>query len=114
MKVLFVVAELTPLASSGGLGDAIAGLAHAPRRRDIDVTVLLPRYQFLTDLGNVGPGVGPADSIYSFESEGVTLWLVDDPESFDRPGIYGPEPDVGRLDSTVELLQNLSLPQDEW
>jgi starch synthase len=92
MKALFVVAEFTPLASSGGLGDAIAGLAHALGRRDIDVTVLLPRYQFLTDLGNVGPGVGPADSIYSFESEGVTLWLVDDPESFDRPGIYGPEP----------------------
>ena len=29
-------------------------------------------------------------------------------------GIYGPEPEVGRLDPTVELLQSLSLPQDDW
>ena len=58
MRVLFVVAEFTPLVSSGGLGDAIGGLAHALRRRDVEVTVLLPRYQSLADLGSAGPGAG--------------------------------------------------------
>jgi hypothetical protein len=28
--------------------------------------------------------------------------------------IYGPEPEVGRLDPTVVLLQNFSLAQDDW
>lgn len=28
--------------------------------------------------------------------------------------VYGPEPEVGRLDPTVALLQNLSLPRDDW
>ena len=98
MKVLFVVAELAPLVSSGGLGDAIAGLVDALRRRDVEVTVSLPRYQSLMDLGTKGPGPGPANAIYSLNYEGVTLWLVDDPESFDRPGIYGPKPGAGYED----------------
>ena len=98
MKVLFVAAEFAPLASSGGLGDAISGLVHALRRRHIEVTILLPRYQSLAELGSAGPGAGPAQAVYSLDYEGVRLWLVDDPESFDRPGIYGPEPGAGYED----------------
>ncbi len=92
MKVLFVVAEFAPLASSGGLGDAVAGLSRALVQRDVEVTVLLPRYQPLLELGTAQMRVRPANAIYSLDFEGITLWLVDDPESFDRPGIYGPEP----------------------
>lgn len=92
MNVLFVVAEMAPFATSGGLGDAIAGMAHALGRLSERVTVLMPRYQFLSDIGDPLPGEGPARALYSFAEAGVRFLLVDDPESFDRPGIYGPEP----------------------
>ncbi|MDH3540241.1 MAG: glycogen synthase [Acidimicrobiia bacterium] len=92
MNVLMVVAEMAPFASSGGLGDAISGIAHALRRLDVNVTVVMPRYQFLCDLGEAGPGEGPARALYHHREAGVRILFVDDPESFDRPGIYGPEP----------------------
>ncbi|MDH3607430.1 MAG: glycogen synthase [Acidimicrobiia bacterium] len=92
MNVLFVVAEFAPLATSGGLGDATAGIARALTRLELDVTIVMPRYQFLRDLGEARPGVEPAQALYEHEVHGLRVWLVDDPESFDRPGIYGPEP----------------------
>jgi starch synthase len=92
VNVLFVVAEMAPFATSGGLGDAITGIAHALGRLDQHVTVLMPRYQFLGDIGDPRPGEGPARALYSHTEAGVRVLLVDDPESFDRPGIYGPEP----------------------
>ncbi|NNF88648.1 MAG: glycogen synthase [Acidimicrobiia bacterium] len=92
MNLLFVVAEMAPFATSGGLGDAITGIAHALARLEQSVTVLMPRYQWLGDLGEARPGEGPARGIYHHEEAGIRVLLVDDPESFDRPGIYGPEP----------------------
>jgi starch synthase len=87
-----VVAEMAPFATSGGLGDAITGIAHALGRIDVNVTVLMPRYQSLSGLGEARPGEGPARALYHHSEEGVRILFVDDPESFDRPGIYGPGP----------------------
>ncbi len=42
-----VTAELAPLAKTGGLADAVAGLARALVRRGHDVRVVLPRYAHL-------------------------------------------------------------------
>ncbi len=92
MNVLMAVAEMAPFASSGGLGDAISGIAHALDRLHLNVTVLIPRYQFLHGFGRAHPGVGPARALYEERDAGVRVLLADDPESFDRPGIYGPEP----------------------
>ncbi len=91
MNVLFVVAEMAPFATSGGLGDAATGIAHALHRLGEQVTVLMPRYQFLDGLGDARPGEGPARAIYHHVEAGIRILFVDDPESFDRPGIYGPE-----------------------
>src|SRR5690606_14113795 len=44
MRILTVAAELAPLAKTGGLADAVAGLTRALARRGHDVRVLLPRY----------------------------------------------------------------------
>lgn len=43
MRVLIAAAECSPLARTGGLGEAVAGLAGALRRRGIEVTVVIPR-----------------------------------------------------------------------
>lgn len=89
MKVLIAAAECTPLARTGGLGEAVAGLAHALTDEDIDVTVAIPRYRHLASLGRPASGAAP---VYRTDLEGVPLLLVDDPEAFDREGIYGPHP----------------------
>src|SRR5262245_47887358 len=47
MKVLMVCAEFAPLAKTGGLADAVTGLANALAERGHDVRVLLPRYSRL-------------------------------------------------------------------
>ena len=44
MKILMVCAEYAPYAKTGGLADAVTGLAEALAARGHDVSVLLPRY----------------------------------------------------------------------
>jgi starch synthase len=50
MNILMVAAELAPHAKTGGLADAIAGLARALRARGHDVRVLMPHYHHLQSL----------------------------------------------------------------
>lgn len=51
MKVLMVTSELAPLAKTGGLADAVAGLARALGTRGHQVVVLLPGYAHLPPTG---------------------------------------------------------------
>ena len=59
---------------------------------------------------------GPTRTVARFEHSGLAILLVDDPSSFDRPGIYGPAPTVftihnalysilGPLDETADLVR---------
>lgn len=45
LKVLMVASEALPLAKSGGLADAVSGLAHAIQRAGVELTLLLPGYR---------------------------------------------------------------------
>jgi starch synthase len=45
MRVLFATAELSPIVSAGGLGEAASGLASALRSAGVDVEIVLPAYQ---------------------------------------------------------------------
>lgn len=98
MKVLLAAAECSPLARTGGLGEAVAGLAGALHRNGVDVTVAIPQYRHLAGLGIEEEAPGPARAKARFESSGLPVLLVDDPASFDRPGIYGPDPGSGYED----------------
>src|ERR1700722_15036336 len=44
-RVLFVTAECTPLAQTGGLGDMVSGLSKALKMRGHDVRIVMPLYQ---------------------------------------------------------------------
>jgi starch synthase len=44
LKILAVTSEAFPLAKTGGLGDAVSGLAHSLGQSGIDVTLMLPAY----------------------------------------------------------------------
>jgi starch synthase len=102
MRVFFATSELAPLAQSGGLGDAVAGLSRALAARGHDVVVLLPAYR--TALAHPScPPLGPAGAVRLPGPFGdvrgrwlsgrlgprLELRLLDMPAFFDRPGLYG-------------------------
>ncbi len=85
MKILFASAELAPFVRTGGLGNAVAGLAHA-LSSDHDVTFGVPGYR-----DSSAPGrkvTGGAWRRHQDRDVEVLFWLD---ESFDRTGVYGPD-----------------------
>ncbi|MDH3259540.1 MAG: glycogen/starch synthase [Acidimicrobiia bacterium] len=90
MRLLMAAAECSPLASTGGMGEAVAGLAKAAADHGIEVTVAIPRYRHLHDTGVVAADT-PVPA-YRHQLGEVEVLLIDDAEAFDRPGIYGPKP----------------------
>jgi starch synthase len=102
MRVFFATSELAPLAQSGGLGDAVAGLARALAARGHEVVSLLPAYRTalahpscppLAEAGAVRLP-GPFGDVRGRWLSGrlgprLELRLLDMPAFFDRPGLYG-------------------------
>ncbi len=113
MNICFVTPELTPYAKVGGLADVSTALPAALASQGVDVRVFLPFYreieiasddlQRLPELNDVKLEFG--GRVLNFDgylapfpgndgiSEGPQLILVDCPQLYDRPGIYGEEPD---------------------
>ena len=96
-NVLFVAAEAVPLAKTGGLGDAVSGLANALQQRGVDVTVLIPAYPraiaaavSLRKLCSIRPLAGddsPAHLLLGrIPGSDVKLAMLDCEALFKRPG----------------------------
>lgn len=106
MKILFVSSELAPLAQSGGLGDAVSGLARALGSVGHEVMCVLPAYRRLLQSPSCPRLVErsamkvtfPVDGGGSFDVVGrvlhgnlfprVDVAAVDFPSLYDRPGLY--------------------------
>jgi starch synthase len=107
VKILFSSSELAPLCQSGGLGDAVSGLARALGAAGHEVTCIIPAYRSalrshgcprLIDRGPMTLRFRPDEGL-PFELSGrllagslfpgVEVVLVDIPQLYDRPGIYG-------------------------
>ena len=102
MRVFFATSELAPLAQSGGLGDAVAGLSRALAARGHDVVALLPAYRTalahpscppLAEAGAVRLP-GPFGDVRGRWLSGrlgprLEVRLLEIPAFFDRPGLYG-------------------------
>lgn len=95
MRVLIAASEYSPLARTGGLGEAVSGIAHGVAAAGHAVRVVIPRYRHLQDIGMRHAGTGHAAALYLHQDGNVEVVLVDDPESFDREGIYGDTPGTG-------------------
>lgn len=98
MRVLFCASEIVPLAKTGGLADVAGALPEALAARGVDVTLAMPRYQGITlaarRAGAVEVRVGDrviAGTVAEARVPGseLPIWLVEQPELFDRPGLYG-------------------------
>jgi len=102
LRIGFVTAELSPLAQSGGLGEAVSGLARALAARGHEVCCTLPAYRSVLEHPECPPlheAGGVALSLPHGElrgrflagtlAAGVRLRLLDLPELYARPGLYG-------------------------
>ncbi len=108
-RILCVSAECTPLAQSGGLGDAVAGLAKALRKRGNDVRIVMPLYGYLdrAKYGIVyqrsccvhfGHGEEIWVGIHEAKLDGeVPIWFIDYERFFGRPNLYGDPDDAYRF-----------------
>jgi starch synthase len=100
LNILLIASEMYPFAKVGGLGDVVASLAGALRRRGHDARVVIPRYARI-DLASVGahPVIEPLGvwmgnveewcSVYGAETkDGVPVYFIEHQLYYDRPGIY--------------------------
>ncbi len=102
VTVVHVTAEYFPFARTGGLAEAVSGLAGFQKAAGIDVVAILPLYRTVRDiepdLEPVGPPflvpVGPRnEEARVFRSAareaGPQVYFIEHREFFNRPGIYG-------------------------
>ncbi|MEP1215734.1 MAG: glycogen synthase GlgA [Marinobacter sp.] len=96
IRVLFATSEVYPLVKTGGLADVSASLPEALCRLDYDVQILLPGYPAAIKAAREAGSrrktrfrIGQYEvSLWQTRLPGtaVTLWLVDCPPLFERPG----------------------------
>ncbi len=96
MQVLFVSAEVYPLAKTGGLADVCAALPRALAESDIDIRILMPAYRqtlarapSIRKVLSLGDPLGCGDTRLLetyIPNSGVPVWLVDCPALYDRDG----------------------------
>lgn len=97
VKILFVAPEGLPFSKTGGLAEVIDGLPKALVALGHEVAVVLPRYRGTEAAGVVRPSVTVAlGTRLRFPAivggsliHGVRYFFVEDPEYFDREGLYG-------------------------
>ena len=108
-RILFIASECSPLAQTGGLGDVVAGLSKALRKRGHDARIVMPLYQGI-DRAKYGItfsrsccvhfGRGEEIWVGVFESKldgEVPVWFIDYGRYFDRPYIYDDQEDCFRF-----------------
>lgn len=128
LEVIHLTAECLPFARTGGLGEAVAGLAAFEAAQGIGVSVIMPLYRAIresaTELATVGAPfsvrVGPrAEEVQLYRT--VTrpgkprIFFIDHIPSFDRDGIYGEGgadyPDNARRFALFSLAALRALPR---
>jgi starch synthase len=108
MKVLLVASEAHPFIKTGGLGHVIGALPKALRKRDINVSVIIPKYKnidtrfkeklsfvkwFMVKVGWRNQYCG----VFKYKHENITYYLLDNEFYFNRDNEYGYEDDAERF-----------------
>ena len=102
MKIVYVSSEAVPFAKTGGLADVGGALPRELERLGHQVTVFLPAYRAAKNCGlriretetefvvPVGSKLVSGRLLTShLPDSNVTVYLVDQPEYYDRPQLYG-------------------------
>ncbi len=102
MRILMAGSEMSPFVRTGGLGEAIAGIAEGVASLGHAVTVAMPAYRHLRAEGIAHTGHdGTAFRVW--QAGAVEVMAFDAPELFDRSGIYGDEHGTGYDDQWVRF-----------
>ena len=101
LTVVHLTAEYTPYARTGGLAEAVNGLATIQTRQGISVVVMIPLYRAVRGVAKNLVQVGEPITVYvgprreqvrffrdADVESGPTILFVDHPGYFDREGIY--------------------------
>lgn len=125
LRILFTVAEATPLAKVGGLADVAGSLPQALRRRGHDVRLIMPRYASVTGqfapVGQAFPvpimrGQEPASLWQTSLNGDVPVYLVENQRYFQRQAVYGEPDDLERFtffsQAVVEATKHLGWQPD--
>jgi starch synthase len=107
MKIAMFASESNPLAKSGGLADVVYALGKELAKEGHDVIIGMPYYQSIKAKNLKTKKVGSFDvymswrhqeaQVYSYESEGVTFYLISNQYYFDRDKLYGYDDDGERF-----------------
>src|SRR6266850_1393045 len=99
MRIALLASEVVPFAKTGGLADVAGALPKALRKQDVDARVILPLYHQIDRtllqkpvVQNVAiewRGQMRPTRFYESDAAGAPAYLVDAPEFFDKPSIYG-------------------------
>lgn len=124
--VVHLTAEYWPLARTGGLGEAVNGLATYQAGTGTRTAVVMPLYQMVRDKAHALERVGPSFLVtfgsrveeawlYRIPSDsGPQVYLIEHPGYFDRAAIYGDGadyPDNARRFAFFSLAAIAALPQ---
>jgi starch synthase len=128
VSVVHVTAEYYPYARTGGLAEAVSGLARFQKAAGLNVAAILPLYRTVRD---VDPDLEPVGQPFAVPMGGVTeearvfrvagpptgpqVFFIEHLEYFNRPGIYGENaidyPDNARRFAFFALAAVTALPR---
>ncbi|HEV7799034.1 MAG TPA: glycogen/starch synthase, partial [Pyrinomonadaceae bacterium] len=99
MRVAILSSEVVPFAKTGGLADVAGALPKALAKQEVDARVILPLFQqidrsllsaeVIEDVPVEWRGQIRATRIYQSDAAGAPAYLIDAPEFFAKPSIYG-------------------------
>jgi len=115
MQILHVSTECYPIAKSGGLGDVVGALPKYLNKTGIDASVILPKYsnKWINKQSWITcfKGIIELDTdLIAFKIQQLktplafTLYVVDIPGKFNRPGIYLDKDGVEYEDATPRAI----------
>jgi starch synthase len=125
LRVLLCTSECVPFVKTGGLADVAGALPKALADLGHDVRVALPKYSAIDSSKIVSTITGSARTVRlgnrslrvnieaSDAINGVTTYLVDCPEYFDRDGLYGHSDDAERFALFCRAILEF-LRQGDW
>ncbi len=125
LRILYLAAEVSPFAKTGGLADVAGSLPKAIRRLGHDIRIAMPRYGFIDPeqwgLKEIvaelpvpfGEGTEPA-RVYETHIQDVPVYMIDNARFFHRDGIYAYPDDAERFiffsRAALELARALDWP----
>jgi starch synthase len=107
MRIAILSSEVVPFAKTGGLADVAGALPKALREKGEDAIVILPLYQqvdrslleaeVIEDVAVPWRGGTHPTRVWKSNASGAPAYLIDVPEFFWRPSIYGYQDDHARF-----------------